>query len=294
MTDRITLTQLQKSLTFFQKMYDAVRLVDPLQKKVIESRQSDLASEICYNYWGRSCICENCISVRAFNEKRTFMKLEHSPDSVMLVTAMPIEHEHQPVVLELLKNATETMLIGTGDYNKGQLLFHAVHDLNALVIKDELTSLYNKRFLNDRLPVDISGAVIGETPLSVIFLDIDNMKTVNDTFGHVAGDQILKLAAITIKNCVKDSASWVARYGGDEFFVCLNNTDYESALNVSAQIERSFNDITFDVQGNSIIVRVSQGVVTMPKSGMLAEEIIQLADKQMYEVKKLRKLSKSL
>ncbi|MEA4919452.1 MAG: GGDEF domain-containing protein [Clostridiaceae bacterium] len=290
MTELITLTQLQKDLTFFQKMYDAVRLVDPIRKKVMESRLSGPTSEVCYNYWGRDCICENCISMRAFNENRTFMKLEHSSNAVMLVTAMPIEHSNHIVVLEFLKNTTDTMMIGTGEYNKGQLLFNAVHDLNNLVIRDALTSLYNKRFLDDRLPADIDCAVVNQNPLSVIFIDIDNMKAVNDAFGHVAGDQILKLAAITIKGCVRDSTDWVARYGGDEFFVCLNNTDHESALDIFKKINNSFKQISFDVQGNSISVKVSQGVVTMPTSGMSAEEIIQLADRKMYEVKRLNKI----
>ncbi|WP_444659075.1 GGDEF domain-containing protein [Caproiciproducens sp. R2] len=291
MTEKITLDKLQANLDFFHKMYDAVRLVDPVRKRVMEYRNNGTAEtcEACYAYWSSGRICENCVSIRAHREQKSFMKLEHSPDAIMLVTALPIDSEERPVVLEILKNATDTMMIGTGEYNKGQVLFNAVRDINDMVIRDELTSLYNRRFLDDRLPADIVGAMVGQKPLSVIFIDIDNMKTVNDTFGHAAGDQVLKFAAGTIQKCIRNETDWAARYGGDEFVICLNNTGSEEAHRVSQRIYQDFDKAAFPIQGSDIGITVSQGVVTMPDSGLTAEEIIKLADKKMYEAKKRHK-----
>jgi diguanylate cyclase (GGDEF)-like protein len=294
MPEKMTLNKLEANLNFFHKMYDSVRIVDPLRKRVMEYRDCSASEtrEICYAYWGSGQICDNCISVRAHREQRSFMKLEHSPEEIMLVTALPIDSAEKPMVLELLKNVTDTMMIGSGDYQNGKLMSDVVKDINDMIIRDELTSLYNRRFLVDRLPVNIVSAKMSKKPLSVIFIDIDNLKTVNDTFGHAAGDKILKQAANTIRDCLRNDTDWVARYGGDEFVVCLNGTDSQGALRISERIYRRFDETKVSIQDNQITIVVSQGVVTMPVSGLSAEEIIRFADEKMYEAKKRRKTEK--
>ena len=201
MPESISLNKLQQSLAFFNKMYDAVRLVDPVRKRVLEYRDSTVGrtADVCYDYWKNGHICDNCISVRAHHDSKSYMKLEQYPDVIMLVTALPIEDAEEPVILELLKNATDSMMIGAGDYNDGQAMRSVVSDINNMVIKDHLTSLYNRRFVDDRLPVDIIKATIAQQPLSVIFLDVDNMKAINDTYGHAAGDLALKHASDSIR-----------------------------------------------------------------------------------------------
>jgi two-component system cell cycle response regulator len=291
MIEKITLDKLQENLDFFHKMYDMVRLVDPIHKKVIEYRNNDTKNtrKTCYNYWGNGKICENCISVRAYREQKSFIKLEHSPNEVMLVTALPIGSVKEPMVLELLKNATNTMMIGTGEYTKGEEFFNAVHDLSNMIIRDELTSLYNRRFLDERLPADIAAAVANKKPLSLIFIDIDNMKMVNDTYGHAAGDKLLECASKVIKGCIRSEMDWAARYGGDEFVVCLNKAGEEAAFRVCEQIENALNNIRFSVRQTQITIKASLGVITMPDDGMNAEELVNLADKSMYASKRVHK-----
>ncbi len=291
MIDRITLNKIQGNLDFFHKMYDVVRLVDPIQKKVLEYRLNGTrhTSATCYDYWKNGQICENCVSMRAHNEQKSFIKLEHSPEAIMLVTALPIEAAQHPVVLELLKNATDTMMIGSGEYNKGEIMFDAVRDLSNLIIRDELTSLYNRRFLDERLPADIVNAVTNKKPLSLIFIDIDNMKTVNDTFGHEAGDKLLECTSKVIQGCIRTEADWAVRYGGDEFIVCLNNTDNKAATLISKRIEKDFSNAKFSVQQTEVTLKASLGVVTMPESGLTPKELINLADENMYASKKRHK-----
>jgi diguanylate cyclase (GGDEF)-like protein len=289
MTEKITLNKLQKNLDFFHKMYDVVRLIDPIHKKVIECRSNEMehTRENCYSYWRDDQICENCISMRAYREQRSFIKLEHSPKAVILVTALPIDSAQESVVLELFKNATDTMMIGTGEYNKGEILFNAVQDMSNMIIRDELTSLYNRRFIDERLPADIVTAVTQQKPLSLIFIDIDNMKMTNDVLGHPSGDKLLKDASKIMQRNIRSETDWVARYGGDEFVVCLNNASNDTALSISKQIENDFNKVVF-CEAN-IKIKASLGVVTMPKSGLTAEELINLADKKMYVSKELHK-----
>lgn len=293
MTEKVTLNKLQENLDFFNKMYDAVRLVDPIRKRVMECRGNGAGEtcEVCYDYWGNGRICENCVSVRAHREQKSFMKLERGPDIVMLLTALPVESAEPPVVLELLKNATDTMLIGSGEYNRGEKFFDAVRDINNMAIRDELTSLYNRRFLDDRLPVDIVSAVAEQKPLSVIFADIDNMKTVNDTYGHAAGDKLLRCAADTIQACIRTDTDWAARYGGDEFVICLKNTGSDGARRVSERIYSDLRKTMLSIENCKTAVMVSLGVVTMPASGLTAKELVEKADQEMYRTKERHKKS---
>lgn len=291
MTEKITLDKLQKNLEFFKQMYDEIRLVNPIQKRVMEYNNEKLGEkeEVCYGYWGNGHICDNCISVRAHYEQKSFIKLEHTPDTVMLVTALPIENSQPPIVLELLKDATDTMMIGSGEYNQGQLLHTVVQNINDMVVKDELTSMFNRRFLDERLPVDIISATMHERPLSLIFIDIDNMKTVNDQLGHTAGDEALRYAASTILNILTDKNDWAARYGGDEFIICLNNTDHEKANQISQELYHNFETTKVLIENSNVSINISMGVVTMMDMPYTAEELIKLADERMYAAKRGRK-----
>lgn len=291
MSEEITLDFLKEKLNFFRQMYDEVRLVDPVKKRVLE-RSDECAKEtdpVCHAYWQNGRVCDNCISIRAYHNRKSFIKLECTPHKIMLVTALPVYSGKQPVVLELLKDTTETMLVGSGDYERGKSLHAAVRDLNRMVIVDGLTSVYNRRFLDDRLPADISAALLGRRPLSVIFIDINNMKRINDTFGHAAGDQVIQQSAGIISAGIRQGLDWVARYGGDEFFVCLNAAGAGEADRVARRIRDGFARENFLVGQKRIRISASQGVVTMPEQGCTAEQIIRLSDRRMYGEKRRSK-----
>lgn len=288
MAERITLDGLKDDLVFFNKMYDAVRLVDPVRKSVLEYRSGNAegTGNTCYDYWKNGHICGNCISVRAYNENKSFMKLEHNPDEIMLVTAIPVETLGDIVVLELFKNAEDSMLIGTGDYNEGEMLRNVVDDLNNMVVTDSLTYIYNRRFMDERLPMDIVKATLAKQPLSVIFIDLDDMKVINDTYGHVVGDYALKLTADAIGNAIRTDMDWAARYGGDEFFVCLHNTGDKEASHIAERIRRDIAAIEIPAQGKTVRITASFGTHTMFQSQLTAEEMIQTADSRMYGEKR--------
>ena len=288
MPEQMTLSRLEQDLAFMNKMYDAVRLVDPVHKKVLEYRDRSVGKtgEICYDYWKSGNICDNCISVRAHYENKSYMKLEQNPDVIMLVTAIPIEAIGNAVILELLKNATDSMMIGTGNYNDGQAMRNVVCDVNNMVVRDHLTSLYNRRFVDDRLPVDIIKAVMAKQPLSVIFMDIDSMKTINDTYGHATGDLVLKQVATAVQNGIRVDLDWAARYGGDEFVVCLNNIGDNEASHIGERIRNNIASIEMPIQNEIVKITASLGIQTMFQSALTAEEMIRMADEKMYEEKR--------
>lgn len=291
MSDRITIDKIEENLTFFKKMYDVVRIVDPLCKKVVDYSDSFLepTDDVCYEYWVDDKICDNCISIRAHNENRTFIKLEQTENVTMLVTAIPIEDAKTPTIVELLKNATDTMLIGEGNYNEGHKIKTLVDDLNQKIINDSLTSLNNRRFINERLPADIVKATIQDWPLSIIFMDIDNLKDINDEYGHTIGDYALKEVGSVIKSCIRNELDWAARYGGDEFVICLSNANYKEAEVVSDRIRDSINKILVPADDDLVNLTASIGIHTMKDVKLTAEELIREADRKMYEAKKASK-----
>ncbi len=290
MPEQISLGKLEQNLAFFNKMYDSVRIVDPVEKRVLEYRDQSIGktSEICYDYWKNGNICDNCISVRAYHDNISYMKLEQNPDVIMLVTAFPVDAAEAPVILELLKNATDSMMIGTGDYNSGQAIRNVVSDINNMVVKDHLTDVYNRRFVDDRLPVDVIRATITQQPLSVIFIDIDNMKHINDKYGHAAGDLALKHTAAAMLNCVRAGTDWVARYGGDEFVIFLNNIGDDEARHIAERLQSGIEAIEIPMQNGSVTITASLGVQTMLEP-VTAEEMIRMADEKMYEAKRSAK-----
>lgn len=289
--ERITLGRLEEHLAFFNKMYDVVRLVDPVQKTVLEYSERGVGrtSEVCHDYWQSGKICDNCISVRAHCDNKSYMKLEQNPDAIMLVTAIPVDAAGTPTILELLKNATDSMMIGTGEYNDGQAMRNVVHDINSMVIKDHMTGIYNRRFVDDRLPVDIVKAVIAQQPLSVLFIDIDNMKTINDTYGHAMGDVALKEVAAALQKCIRADADWVARYGGDEFLVCLSGIGEREAALIAKRIRGAIASIELPIANENVRIAVSLGIQSMLRSPLTAEEMIRMADEKMYGEKKSAK-----
>lgn len=293
--DHISLDEIKDKLDFFNKMYDVVRLIDPLEKKVLEYRNSGLTAiegaDPCYSYWENGRICDNCISIRAHLENRSFVKMEKKQNSVLLITAMPIENAGRPAVLELLKNATDTMLIGTGDYNNGEMMFQFVQELNDAVIRDPLTSLYNRRFLEERLPVDIITASMTHLPLSVCFIDLDNFKLINDLYGHETGDSSIRAISEVIRRNVQFGNAWAARYGGDEFILIFPDTDEKQARLILERIQREVAGIAIKRKKAGPRLNISYGIETMRETPMTAREMLRSADEKMYRVKDLKNYS---
>lgn len=286
--DSITLDEIKDKLDFFHKMYDAVRLIDPLHKTVMDYRNSSMVptNEICYHYWGNNKICDNCISIRSYNEDRSLVKMEKHIDVVLLVTAIPITDVGQPAVLELFKNVTDTMFIGEGDYNKGEMLTEYVKEITNAIVKDPLTSLFNRRYIDERLPADIVESTLAHKPLSVCFIDLDNFKAINDFYGHEAGDLAIKtVGEIILRNLGYENA-WTARYGGDEFLICLNGIKEEEAHLIMEQIQKDAENIPIGTKNKSMKLSLSFGIKTMDETPITATEMIRDADEKMYLAKK--------
>jgi diguanylate cyclase (GGDEF)-like protein len=161
----------------------------------------------------------------------------------------------------------------------------ALQKAEALSVTDDLTRLYNSRYLNLVLRREAKRASRSGRPLSVLFIDMDGFKSVNDKHGHLAGSKALVEAAAIIRGSARET-DVVARFGGDEFSVILPDTGREGAVSVAERVRdriRAFNFLASD--GLTIRLTASIGVATLPDVAGSAEELLRAADIAMYRVK---------
>ena len=161
----------------------------------------------------------------------------------------------------------------------------ALQKAEALSVTDDLTRLYNSRYLNLVLRRETKRASRSGRPLSLLFLDLDGFKQVNDTYGHLSGSKALVEAAAVIRGCARET-DVVARFGGDEFALILPETGRDGAVAVAERIAerlRAFHFLAGD--GLSVNLTASIGVATLPNTAGSAEELVRAADKAMYQVK---------
>ena len=150
-------------------------------------------------------------------------------------------------------------------------------------LKDELTDFGNKRALASSLHREAELAIRHNSPLSIIMLDIDHFKAINDNFGHLAGDSILKDLAATIRKCARQS-DLCFRFGGEEFLMILDNTDSQQALMVAERIRKTVAEFTYLYNGKIIPLTISIGAATFVEDETL-ENFQSRADSALYEAK---------
>jgi diguanylate cyclase (GGDEF)-like protein len=155
----------------------------------------------------------------------------------------------------------------------------------ALSVTDDLTRLFNSRYLNMVLRRETKRASRNGRPLSLLFIDLDGFKAVNDTHGHLFGSRALVEAAGVIRTSARET-DVVARFGGDEFALVLPDTGGEGAYAVGERIRDRIAEYKFLAgDGLDIHLTASVGVATLPDVAASAEELVQAADKAMYAVK---------
>lgn len=157
--------------------------------------------------------------------------------------------------------------------------------IQELTIKDDLTCLYNTRFFHEMLEREIKRAMRKKRDLSLIFMDLDHFKEVNDTYGHLYGSMLLKQVAEVIRNSVRNIDIPI-RYGGDEFVIILPETNKNQAEVVAKRIlENIRNSIFLQEEGLNLKLTASIGFASYPEDAKDKEGLIKSADNAMYQVK---------
>jgi diguanylate cyclase (GGDEF)-like protein len=156
--------------------------------------------------------------------------------------------------------------------------------LATLSVTDSLTGLFNRKKLDDILLDQFARYRRNRRPFAVVMLDIDNFKQLNDTYGHLAGDEVLAIVAGILKRAVR-AVDFVARYGGEEFVIVLVETDTAAALTIAERIRVLVETPRLGVANKAISVTISLGVTESQPSDARAEDVLGRADQAMYEAK---------
>jgi len=159
------------------------------------------------------------------------------------------------------------------------------HKMEELAITDDLTKLFNTRYLQRTIELEIQRCERSRTSVSLIFMDVDFFKQINDRYGHLTGSKVLvEMGQMLIRNL--RSFDIVARYGGDEFVIVLPQTPPTVASNVAERIRKAIEqNIFLRRDGYSIRLTASFGVASYPESAKSKDELLKLADDAMYRVK---------
>lgn len=157
-------------------------------------------------------------------------------------------------------------------------------ELQEQAIRDPLTEVYNRRYMNEFLSLEVARAERDGTPFSVVIMDMDNFKIFNDTYGHKCGDIILqKIAAFLVHHTRKGDV--VCRFGGEEFVILMPGATLETAYKRAETWRQDFAETIIEYEGMKLSATFSAGVASYPQHGQTDEFVLQAADRALYRSK---------
>ena len=170
-----------------------------------------------------------------------------------------------------------------------EVLRIALAENRKLSTTDDLTRVASRRFFSKHFPRETERAARYGRPLSLILCDIDYFKNVNDTLGHIGGDEVLKQFAGRLQEALRRGVDWVARIGGEEFAIVLPETAYEQALGVARRLRARIADREFEAQGCNLNVTASFGLCSVQRALIAecktADRMLRVADAALYRSK---------
>jgi len=178
--------------------------------------------------------------------------------------------EYMPYFVKLLKLCLERIKL--------------YDELQELSIHDSLTKIYNRRHFMFRYKAEFQRAVKFKLSIAFLMIDIDHFKKINDTYGHLVGDAVLREAARIIRENLRE-IDFLARFGGEEFSVILPETDKASAIMAAERISTKVSRERIVVFDEILSVNVSVGVATFPQNALYPDVLIEVADKALYKAK---------
>ena len=262
-----------QNIRCLQSVFDIVRLIDPTTYEVLELDEAGVlrhSKQHCAAFWNNEGTCANCTSARAYAQKSTLNKLEFTSTDMYFVVSKYLNLNGTPCVLELLSRLDEGRWI---DANGTRLLLDRNHDGNMDLFLDPVTDTYSRRYY-ETYRAHLEGME------SIAIIDANRFKQVNDSFGHPAGDAVLREIARAIKGCIRKTDILI-RYGGDEFLLLFPKMSEEI-------LERKMQEISAAVENIRIAdypeLRLSISIGGVTGVHPITEAIRQ-ADLHMYAQK---------
>ena len=271
---QMTMQEAENKMEVLREIFDVVRLLKGSDLKT-SGMESKLAGREnlcqCYAFWNKDKRCENCISLKALEEKKQTSKIEFLDSDMYQVFARYLEIDSEPYVMEMLKKLDENTLTDEKGYEK---LTEKLTVYSEKLYKDVLTGAYNRRYFEEKVKNMSLNA-------GVAVIDLDDFKLFNDTYGHDGGDLVLTTVVNVIRHYIRRTDILV-RYGGDEFLLILPGIEKEVFSQKLRMIQEKIH-ATHIPGFNRRKLSVSIGGV-MFTHGRL-EEAITKADRLMYMAK---------
>jgi len=185
-----------------------------------------------------------------------------------------------------LRDESDTLVLFAKNLSEIINRMNTYQTVKDLAMIDGLTGLYNRRAFEERLQIEIERSRRYENSLTLMILDLDKFKRINDTYGHIFGDMVLKKTASIIRGSVR-TVDTVARYGGEEFAVILINADKNNSYKSAERIRSNIQSFVFEKDGIREHITISIGMAEYPMDGTDVPTMISHADLAMYQSKRL-------
>lgn len=273
---------LEERLGIFDNLYEEMQVFGPFEWEHTFERQGQcFANAPCI----KKNKCDNCVALRSLKEWKTYVKYEEHEGRIVHVTASPFAWQDKKYIAELFRTLTPQETESLGIVSEETLKY--VEKLNHKLMHDKLTGVYNRMYLEEKLIVFMQKAY-RQSGVSVAMCDIDFFKKINDTYGHQAGDEVLRVFASILKDETKGKHCKVARYGGEEFLIVMPGMPKEEAEALLEQIRARYEQTLVEFEGNKISSTASFGLVTRKYgegSNLNSADIIKAADEKVYLAK---------
>jgi len=226
-------------------------------------------------------------------ETRAELKVPFDPSRYLDLCVTPLYDRSQVLSGRLLvfrditeRKQVEKRLRYVNDKLQGQLIEIGLlqSKLREQAIRDPLTNLFNRRYLEETLDRELSRAAREDYPVCIFMVDLDHFKRINDTHGHEAGDLVLKAIADALAEYSR-RGDFACRYGGEEFVIVMPNLNLETAYERAENLRQSLNLLSVPYESYNLSVTISMGIACFPENGQTRESILRAADQAMYAAK---------
>lgn len=233
-------------------------------------------------------------SVLNGEKTRTELRLPESPSRYLDVRVTPLFDKRQQLKgrLMVFRDITDRKLVEKKLRQANERLHSQLIEIGTLqsklrtqAVRDPLTNLFNRRYLDETLDRELARAAREHYPVCVIMMDLDHFKQVNDTYGHEAGDQVLKALAGTLAASNR-RGDFACRFGGEEFVVVMPNLDVNMAYRRAEDLRTTLDSLKVPYGGIHLNTTISVGIACYPSNGEERESILRAADRAMYAAKK--------
>lgn len=276
--------RIQSTDGYMTNVFDYVRLIDADKQKIVYSAcLNDAFSPAEFLDFPANQHVENqSIYMRSLSEDRAMFQFHHVKQKLFLCVYTHVEYQGVRLIGEYSVEITDRFYQANPWHHKHESLVPYT-----LLFLDELTNIYNRRYINKMLPAILGDSIRKRLPFSLIFTDIDNFKQINDQYGHLVGDRMLRAFARELQHHIDEQRAWVARYGGDEFLISMQNTEQYEAKRIAEAIRRAVMQQEFWHEDHKIMMTCSLGVYTVEDftKSLTCDMLLTIIDEKLYQAK---------